>query len=141
MRFALNLNANLNAIQKPRVLLKASFDFYVEVRVEVLTQNLNALQKARVSLKASFDFQVEVRVEVVTQNLNALQKPRVSLQPSFGFHVEVRVEVLAPNLGPMKYAVRGANPCCSEMAVGNYWHVFVFLHAAGASFINLPWGN
>ena len=55
---------------------EASFDFYVEVRVEVLTQNLNALQKSRVSLKASFDFHVEVRVEVVTQNLNALQKPQ-----------------------------------------------------------------
>ena len=47
MRFALNLNANLNAIQKPRVSLKASFDFHVEVRVEVVTQNLNALQKPR----------------------------------------------------------------------------------------------
>ena len=65
MRFALNLNANLNAIQKSRVLLKASFDFYVEVRVEVLTQNLNALQKPRVSLNASFVFHVEVRVVVV----------------------------------------------------------------------------
>ena len=76
---------------------KASFDFYVEVRVEVLTRNLNALQKPRVSLKASFEFHVEVRVEVVTQNLNALQKPRVSLQPPFGFHVEVRVGVLTQN--------------------------------------------
>ena len=73
MRFAPNLNANLNAIQKPRVSLKASFDFYVEFRVEVLTRNLNALQKPRVSLKVSFDFHVEVRVEVVTPNLNALQ--------------------------------------------------------------------
>ena len=79
MRFAPNLNANLNAIQKLRVSLRASCNFYVEVRVEVLTQNLNALQKSRVSLKASFDFHVEVRVEVVTQNLNALQKPRAEV--------------------------------------------------------------
>ena len=97
---------------------RASFDFYVEVRVEVLTQNLNALQKPRVSLKVSFDFHVEVRVEVVTQNLNALQKPRVSLQPSFGFHVEVCVGVL-PAL-PGRPALQ-SGPCCVELVL--HWDV------------------
>ena len=81
MRFAPNLNANLNAIQKPRVSLKASFDFQVEVRVAVVTQNLNALQKPRVSLQPPFGFHVEVRVGVLTQISNALQKLQVLPKP------------------------------------------------------------
>ena len=98
MRFALNLNANFKAIQKPRVLLKASFDFYVEVRVEVLTQNLNALQKARVSLKASFVFHVEVRVGVLTQNSNALQKLQALPKPQWKGHVYFLGGVLYVNI-------------------------------------------
>ena len=94
---------------------KASFDFYVEVRVEVLTQNLNALKKPRVSLQPSFGFHVEVRVEVATQNPNALQKPRVSLRPSFGFHAEVRAGVLTQNSNALQLKAAGVAKATMEM--------------------------